>query len=1742
MKKKRVLALLLALSLAVGMNDMTVLAFGQRAPEQTVILAEGSSADDIHVSSVDSAGAAREEQTEPGGGIQKAAVAEETGVTGDGGSSDNQNTPDQPDGNDDANAPGASDGTDDTNAPGQSGDKDDANTSDQPGGKDNTNTPGGSEDKDGINTPENPDDTGDTNTPAQPGDKDDTDTPAQPGDKDDTNTPEDPDHTGDVDDAKNPDPAEDEDGLPEDGESGEEEPAGEEEKDPTEELPDAAVKEARMVTFTDDTGMKITYNVNEEYDLTITDGVLEAITYADGKPVSGVVAVPSGKGITAIGSAFKGNDKITYVRLPAGVTSLQDDAFNNCYNLQGIYLPNGMQTIGNNAFYRCTGLLKVAVPKQVASIGNGAFYGNTKLFMVYMQDADYSDLVSIGDQAFYECRVLEQFCSDQGFVIPGKLETIGTSAFYGCRSIKAIDFHESVKSIGESAFQGCNSLRELVLSSQIETIPKNAFSGCDQLYRVQFKQGNKIIGESAFEGCLKLGGLVLPGSVASLGNYAFFGCTSLTTVEVKNSGVVYGDSVFPNLETLTLRSTSESTTEEYTIGKKIKFVAYDTDNGYYLYKISCMGDVGSTSMLQIKDADGKDPNTLNKNQGVSKGTKLYVYDVRNESQKSLFNFSWSSVKCNGEPLLVEKGETDNDAPRYYFLMPIGGALITVEYESVESSKKIRGTADDVTVEISNGDVITNAKGEVVSINLKAGQYTRMFLTDAKDDNKAVPSHKITFASEKKSVATVTEKGGVIHAVNEGYTTISAKVTGGDEQVITKTIRVDVTPADVTELRLKADGYDASKVDIVTNPAGDTQTATIDKNRLGSGMKFQLKAAAYDADGDNVAVKLQWSSTDSKVAKLSAASTAVDNPNNTVTIPAGTTGEATIRVSATNADKKTITQKFVIRVIDVTPRLVSNNLTVNPMQTEGAVLQIVSAYGRAVDQDKVKLVKIDSNNVQTECRDFDFTYLPGESDNTVTAFRITPPLNKRMDNGTWSLFVDINNGAYDLLPVKITVKNSEPKPKVAFEKKQPKLNLWYANDGTEFKINVSGLGNDAVSDYQLFSLADDKDKLFEQNFEVEYVSRSSCVIIQKSNSLLYNSKKKPVVTGTLRLYFEGYVESVYKDFKITIPTQTVKPAYKLNRTSDTFHGGCEAQQVELQLLNNKKQPADLSDGGYHLQVVDGSGTGNSNSVEACDVDETGRITLTLKDNPRKGKVNLMLTNDAWADGQKLIYTYTIKLSGSAPSITLTDGPSSTVKLKSSTVTLNQSYPEQEVLFGLTSNQKDTVIAEEQEFERPANLKQTAMEQYDKLNVEYIGGAGRVSIIAEDIKDGTYTYVCKNAKYVFAGGEQPANKVTLKVKVKKGVPTVSVKGSASLNNTARTEGNDFAERQELTLVTKNLPEDYQFDEDATLSSIVCTTKNRGDYAERFEWELIERQVGEDGKLIDAKLAVTMLEWCEKGTYKFSILPTFTGNGNTIAVKKRINFNVKVHDGEIYVTLAAKGKLNLLDRFGECTASNSIIYTPKLNNVKDKVIDARVFDYDQYAPIPTYDSEESAFFEARVSADGKVYIIPKEDARLENGVSMKIKIWMELENYKFGGEDGGGTFCNKVLTVKTAQVLPKVITDRSTVNLYLSNKDYVATFIVGKKDEKAVGNVESIAFGEKDTKAQESFVTTEDDVTGKETIIESEQLEDGSLRVKLKLRDTQSYSGNSTNKITMYVRFAGQGTNTPGTAVTMNVKINK
>lgn len=1523
----------------------------------------------------------------------------------------------------------------------------------------------------------------------------------------------------------------------------------------------------RMVSFTDETGLRVTYDANQTLKYTVEDGVLTKVEVvsntndltSDGTTaISGAVVLSQpgdddeyGSFTSISADVFAGNTSITYVKIPSGVTTLAEGAFQGCTALKGVYLPSTVTEIPKSAFEGCTKLTQLALPKTVTSIGERAFYGDSKLFMVYMKDADYSKLATIGASAFYECTALEEFCSDTDFVLPSSLSAIGESAFYGCKSIASVDMNESVSSLGAYAFQNCTSLTNVSFSSALETIADYAFAGCTKLVGVTFKTGNTTIGEYAFSGCYHLGGIELPYSVATIGQYAFQSCSNLVSVEIPNGNIDIKTGAFPNISTLTLIGYDGSNVYQYTVGKEIKFVSYKNYNSsYYTYTTQTLGS-GSGTLL-VKDASGKDPNTLNSKQGVAYGTTLYVYYTP-ASGSALVD---GTVKCNGTAL-----EKDSSG-KYFFTMPIGGALITAEFANTSSSTRVTGLEDDISVEVSNGEVTTNSNDEITAVGLKIGQYSRIFLTDAADSNQTVATSKISFTSGSTKVATITS-AGVVHALSEGTAKITATLTGGDGSTIIKELRVIVTSAEVESLLLKASSYDASYITLTTSTTDSVQTATADKNAMQTALTLRLKATAYDETGDDMSVALKWATSDSSIAQLSSTSTTASSPINTVTIPAGASGEATITVTATKTDKTTVTQSFIVSVKDYTPRLVSSALTVNPNQSDGAILEIVGAYGVGVTTSSAKLKDADNSKVTS---DFTLSYLSSENSASDKIYKFSVKPNTGVSDGKYSLNVNVDaNDATYSLPITITVKTSTPNPKVAIASKQEKLNLFYKYNNTEVVVNVTNLGTAEVAasgGYSLEALStSDDDQLFTENFQVTYVSGSSCKITQKSTELKYTSKGKPAVTGYLVLQFEGYQSTVQKKYKITIPTQTVTPSYTLSRTSDTYYTGCAAQTVTLQLLDKKNKNAVVEfgeDSGYTVSIKSSSTTSAISEAKlVTDETEGSVIQLTMKKNPSAGKVYLEIGNTAWANGKTFTYTYTIKTSSSVPTISLT----------SSSVTLNPSYPEQTVTFGLKSNQSDTVINAAQTFSANTNAKtkDSVKAEYEKLSVTYDKGVGTVSIKDSSIANGTYKFTC-TVQYTYNNATQYANTVTLTVKVSKGIPSLTVKGTAALNTKATT-GDSYAETVGLTMTTKNLPEDYTYDTTQMLSSITCTTKNCGSYAERFQW-------GIDSE--ENLLTVSLTEWCPAGTYSFSVRPVYTNatestetqeeetaaaasvttadaaEGGTAAAStsttntvtgKAITVKVKVYAGDIKVSLTAKGKLNLLERYGGSeededgtdgdftfTTSNSIMYTPKFTNLKDQVSEAKVFDAD--GAMPTYNGTESSLFQVTVS-DGVLYVTPKEDAELENNKTYQIKIWMKLTDYTgFDDADGNGIWSD-VLKVKTAQTLPKVTTDESTVNLYLSNKSYKASFVVDKQEVKSVkpaGTIESIAFDEDDTKANGSFT------------IASETQDDGSLKVTLKLNDTVSYSNNSTNKITMYVNFKGQGTNTAGTKITMNVKVNK
>lgn len=1636
MKKRRALALLLALSLSVSMNGMTVLATASGSGEPFVTTEEGSDVSGKEETSGSQENAGDETPKDEQTGSENTG-----GETNPGGSSEGEGTS---------------------------------------GSENNGENSGSPEDPDKKDESGDPDNTGGQN----PGDEDNKEEKPSGGEGETKPGEENPEEK---DPAVEENPEEVKPGDEKAEESVSENTVEEEEQDET-----AAI---RMMSFTDEVGLRVTYNAAEAdgYQYTIdTDGTLTGITKKDGGDVEGNIVLDEDKGIKKIAAgAFAGNTKITYIKMPSGITAICENAFKGCTALKGMTIPSGVAVIEEGAFEGCTGLTQFALPASVKSIGDRAFAGASKLFMVYMRNHDISKLQTIGNEAFRGCSALVEFCSDTEFTFPDGLETIGEYAFEGCRAITAITFSENITTMGAHVFETCTSLSKVNLPKNLGSIPQYAFADCRSLELVNFGEENQTetIESYAFKGCYNLGSVKFSGYVEMVKAFAFIECSHLVRVEIPQVKCDFEDNAFPDKDTLYLIGYPGSKTEKYTENRKIQFASIKggEEEKYYQWECKKTGnDISDSDLekIQIKVSRSSsnpndDPNKVDNGgenlKGVAAGTDLYVsVSIPSNLKIALVP---GSLKCNGEPITSRNGY-------WPFKMPQGGAMITAEFEYTSTSGTIKGT--DVKWELSNGD------------KLKIGQTTRLFLLDT--DDQIIPSSKIKFTSKKPTIASVSSTG-MIKGLKAGYVNIEVTVTGGSGK-ITKQIPVEIVKTDVVSLKLTATSYNKNifTIDDTIVSGNKVQIASVDKIAVSAGKakaSLELKVQGYDADEDAVSTAVKWTTSDAKVAKLARTSTTDAAPTNTITIPNGTTGEATITATATGADKKTITQKFIIRVVDRTPRLSASALTLNLEKDAGVDLRVISAYEGNIETDAGTFKLVYANEDTVEATEF-AGELVEDSSNGVYRYVIKAKSNQ-IDKGTYNLKVSLNNGTYKI-PLKITVTSTLPNPKVAFDKKQPKIDLFLANDGTEVKPVVTNLGSEKIDSYSLEPLtSSENDAYFTKNFQID---PETGVITQKNANMIYTPNNKLITTGYLVLRFEGYKNSAVKKYKITIPTQTVKRSYKLDKTSDTFYALAAKKTVVLSLLDSKTKKQIVLDNENWTVTLS-----NKSSLETIEngdisINSDGKIAVVVDASMGGGKIVLSVRNNEWASNRAFEYTYTVKTTTSTPKI----------KLKATTVTLNSQYPDQTGEFALVSNQYDTVLAQTQIF-NPVSTAKTAAE-YEKIHVDYSDGVGTVSFDLKDsmIKAGTYKF--KSEPIESDDGLQ-YNVVTLTVKVTNTVPAMTIKGTVALNLLAKKSNGAYTETAESQLNVK-LPEGYKIDPEKTVDSILCTTKGTSNIEDKFNWDIQED-----------KLLVSLLAPVTAKQYSFTMTPVYTNQDKSNSVTgKAIKFNVKVYTGTPSVKLSAKGALNLLDRQGEYTLKNSIVWTPTVSNLKDKVTDVKIFDVIGNNR-PGINDEESSYFRAEVLQDGKIYVTPRVDAAVENNKNYQLRVWVKFENYVGSVQEGMWVSGNQ--KIRTAQKIPKVTLDKSNLDLYLSNKAYTATFTV-KPVNGSVGKACEVVFGEKDTKSKESF-----DIT-------CTPQADGSVKVHVKLKDTVSYAGNSTSKITMYVMFEGQGIKTNGTSVRMNIKINK
>lgn len=163
------------------------------------------------------------------------------------------------------------------------------------------------------------------------------------------------------------------------------------------------------------------------------------------------------------------------------VSSISENAFRDCTNLDKVNIPSTIQHMGNYAFLDCTSLSDV----EIESIDS---WLAIKFSNLYANPTYYSHRLSINDIIIEDVEIPESFSA------------INDYTFYNCSYIQSVRFSDSLKTIGDFSFCNCTGLTTLVLPNSVLSIGNYSFNGCSSLKSVTIGSGISEIPLNGFNG------------------------------------------------------------------------------------------------------------------------------------------------------------------------------------------------------------------------------------------------------------------------------------------------------------------------------------------------------------------------------------------------------------------------------------------------------------------------------------------------------------------------------------------------------------------------------------------------------------------------------------------------------------------------------------------------------------------------------------------------------------------------------------------------------------------------------------------------------------------------------------------------------------------------------------------------------------------------------------------------------------------------------------------------------------------------------------------------------------------------------------------------------------------------------------------------------------------------------------------------------------------------------------------
>ena len=393
------------------------------------------------------------------------------------------------------------------------------------------------------------------------------------------------------------------------------------------------------------------------------------------------------------GEAFLYCVELNTVDLPSTVTTIGENAFQNCSNLSWLivrnpqppvcysYVSNGKATLFVPA--GCVEVYKNAPYwknfKEIREIGSNTQYVDGQTFIENTKEgvsvtykvlsatemtcevADNRGLTAekitipakvngfsvmrVGDLAFTSNTNLQVVTFDED----SQLEYIGKWAFSGS-SLKEFLMPKGVKEMGEAPFKSCDELETFRFSSALASIPNGFFANNKSLKTVTWTSNPTIksIPYRAFANCESLETIEIPASVTSIGESAFASCSSLKSITLP-----------ANLTSIDYEAFAWSGLTEVTLPDNLK-----TLGGYVFYYCK---DLKTLNMGNgLTEWDGSNINGCDAIESIQCSDGLTKIDKEAFSKKSkLRSFTFgpnSKLEEIGERAFAESGLTS-------FVMP-----------------------------------------------------------------------------------------------------------------------------------------------------------------------------------------------------------------------------------------------------------------------------------------------------------------------------------------------------------------------------------------------------------------------------------------------------------------------------------------------------------------------------------------------------------------------------------------------------------------------------------------------------------------------------------------------------------------------------------------------------------------------------------------------------------------------------------------------------------------------------------------------------------------------------------------------------------------------------------------------------------------------------------------------------------------------------------------------------------------